>query len=62
MNLILDEIKKRGGKKVILNVMDTQDIARKIYEKLGFKISEKFKPEIIDGIEYPGGQWMEKEI
>ncbi|HUC88432.1 MAG TPA: hypothetical protein VMR49_00155 [Candidatus Paceibacterota bacterium] len=42
--------------------MDTQDIARKIYEKLGFKISEKFKPEIIDGIEYPGGQWMEKEI
>lgn len=62
MNLILNEIKRRGGKKVTLNVMDTQDIARKIYEKLDFKISKKFKPEIIDGIKYPGGQWMEKEI
>lgn len=62
MNLILDEIKKRGGKKITLNVMDTQEIARKIYEKLDFKITKKFKSEIIDDIEYPSGQWMEKVI
>jgi ribosomal protein S18 acetylase RimI-like enzyme len=62
MILILDEIKKRGGKKVYFNVMDTQDVARKIYEKLGFKAYKEFESEIIDGIEYPGGQWMKKEI
>ena len=62
MILVLGEIKKRGGKKVYLNVVNTQDVAKKIYEKLGFKIYKKFESEIIDGIEYPGGQWMEKEI
>ena len=60
--LALDEIKKRGGKKVVLNVVDTQGAAKKMYEKLGFKVSGLFESENINGIEYPSGQFMEKEI
>lgn len=62
MDMIFNEIKRRGGEKVTLNVMDTQEIAKKIYEKLGFKVFKKFKSKIIDGLEYPSGQWMEKDI
>ncbi len=59
---ILEEIKKRGGKKARLNVVDTQKAAKELYEKNGFKVYEKFDSRIMDGIEYPSGQWMEKEI
>lgn len=62
MTLILDEIKKRKGKKVILNVVDTQKEAKEMYQKLDFKTYDTFPPEEIEGIEYPGGEWMEKEI
>lgn len=62
MNLTLDEISKRGGKVITLNVMDTQEVARKIYEKLGFKVTSRFEKDIIDETEYPGGQWMVKNI
>ena len=62
MNQLLDEIRKRGGKKAVLNVVDTQEAAKKMYEKLGFKTFEKFNSQSIDKIKYPSGQWMEKEI
>ncbi|MFA6355282.1 MAG: GNAT family N-acetyltransferase [Candidatus Paceibacterota bacterium] len=62
MNLTLDEINRRGGKVITLNVIDTQEVARKIYEKLGFEVTSRFEKDIIDGIEYPGGQWMIKNI
>ena len=62
IDFILSEIKNRGGKTVTLNVMDTQEIARNIYEKFGFKVYSKFDSKNIDGIEYPGGQWMVKNI
>lgn len=62
MNSILDEIKNRNGKIVTLSVIDTQEIAVKVYEKLGFKISSKFEKNIIGGTEYPGGLRMIKEM
>ena len=62
INLTLNEIKNRGGKSLTLNVMDTQEIARNIYEKLGFQVYRRFDSQKIDGIEYPGGQWMFKKI
>lgn len=62
MNLTLDEIRNRGGRIITLNVMDTQDVAKKIYEKFGFEITSKFEKSIMDGIEYPSGQWMKKNL
>ncbi|KKQ87228.1 MAG: hypothetical protein UT09_C0018G0013 [Parcubacteria group bacterium GW2011_GWF2_38_8] len=62
IKLILDEIKNRGGKDVTLNVADTQEIAKGVYEKLGFKVLVKFEPEEEDGTMWPGGYWMKKEI
>ena len=59
MNLILDEIKNRGGKTAYLNVIDTQIEAKKMYDKLGFKVYEKFPSK---GVGLPAGQWMKKEI
>lgn len=62
MNLISDEIKRRGGKEVALNVADTQEAAKKLYESLDFKVVEKFEPQEEDGIMWPGGCWMKKEL
>jgi ribosomal protein S18 acetylase RimI-like enzyme len=62
MNLTLNEIKNRGGKIITLNVMDTQDVARKMYEKFGFEVTSRFSKKKHEGKEYPGGQWMKKEI
>lgn len=62
MDLTLDEISKRGGKIITLNVMDTQEVAKKIYEKYGFEVTDRFEKDVIDGVEYPSGQWMEKNI
>ena len=55
MSLILEEIKRRGGKTAVLNVADTQEIAKKVYEKLGFVALERFEPEEEDGVMWPGG-------
>lgn len=62
IDFILAEIKNRGGKTVTLNVMDTQEIAKNIYKKFGFKVYRKFDSKNIDGIQYPGGQWMVKNM
>lgn len=62
MNLIINEIKRRKGKEVVLNVADTQKSAKKLYEKLGFKMLDRFEPEEEEGKIWPGGYFMIKEI
>ncbi|MCM2339468.1 MAG: GNAT family N-acetyltransferase [Burkholderiales bacterium] len=62
MNFLLNEIKRRGGKRVTLNVINTQKEAKMLYEKLGFESIEEFPAEEENGIIFPGGFWMKKEI